>query len=486
MALNAPVFLFLFLPVFLLIYVLIKGNARNAVLLLFSLLFFAWSDPFYLPLILLLCLVNYLVLGAIQRRQPDDPSRRRVFFLGVTTNLLLLLGFKLLAAYGAGWTSALQESGIPLPAWLVFLLPYSYHLPLGISFLAFQVISMLADEYRNVDMRKDEIGEVFSYLLMFPRVIAGPLTKFRVTIGEIRQRDWDWNRVEAGARRFIVGFAKKVLIADQLALITNGGIFDVSPARIPFGIAWLVVISYALQIYYDFSGYTDMAIGLGRMLGFRFPENFNYPYISTSITDFWRRWHITLSNWFREYVFYPLERRRREMPALSQSLNILIVFLLTGLWHGVTLPFILWGLLHGLALVVERGRFGAWLSKTWKPLQHLYALGVILLGWVFFRSPTVAYGWDLLKVLLGIMPSNRMIPYSVFPPVASTTWAAFIAGLVFSVPLPVLLKIFRDDRPAGRGVWVLWLRNLILILMLAAGIIVQAGALYHPFIYGEF
>ena len=199
---------------------------------------------------------------------------------------------------------------------------------------------------------------------MFPRVIAGPLTKFRVTIGEIRQRDWDWNRVEAGARRFIVGFAKKVLIADQLALITNGGILDVPPARIPFGIAWLVVISYALQIYYDFSGYTDMAIGLGRMLGFRFPENFNYPYISTSITDFWRRWHITLSNWFREYVFYPLERRRREMPALSQSLNILIVFLLTGLWHGVTLPFILWGLLHGLALVVERGRFGAWLSKT--------------------------------------------------------------------------------------------------------------------------
>lgn len=486
MALNAPVFLFLFLPVFLLLYFLVKRNARNAVLLLFSLLFFAWSDPFFLPMILLLCLVNSLVLGAIQRRQPDILFRRRAFIFGVTINILLLLGFKLLAAYGGTWMSVILERGIRLPGWLVFLLPYSYHLPLGISFLAFQAISMLADEFRNGGSQKVGMGEVFNYLLMFPKVIAGPLTKFKVTLGEIRHREWDWNQIEVGARRFIVGFAKKVLIADHLALITNRGIFDISPARIPFGIAWLVVISFALQIYYDFSGYTDMAIGLGRMLGFRFPENFNYPYISTSITDFWRRWHITLSNWFREYVFYPLERRRREMPALSQSFNILIVFLLTGLWHGVTLPFILWGLLHGLALVVERGRFGAWLSKTWKPLQHLYTLGAILLGWVFFRSPTVAYARDLLKVLLGIMPSSRMIPYSVFPPLASITWAAFIAGLVFSVPLPASLQIFRDDHPACRSVWVLRLRNLILILMLAAGIIVQAGALYHPFIYGEF
>jgi len=181
-----------------------------------------------------------------------------------------------------------------------------------------------------------------------------------------------------------------------------------------------------------------MAIGLGRMLGFHFFENFNYPYISTSITDFWRRWHITLSNWFREYVFYPLERRRRELPVLTQPVNILIVFLLTGLWHGITPPFILWGLLHGLALVLERGRFGAWLSKTMKPLQHLYALGVILLGWVF------------------------------------------------SVPLPKPLRLLSDELQNNQGIWELWLRNIILLLLLAAGIIVQAGALYHPFIYGEF
>ena len=486
MALNAPIFLFLFLPVFLMLYFLTRGNARNIMLLLFSLLFFAWSDPFYFPMILLLCLVNYLVLGAIQRRKPVDPSRKRVFILGITLNVILLLGFKLIAAYGATWSSVLKDSGVTLPGWLAFLLPYSYHLPLGISFLSFQSISMLADEYRQVDARTTKAGEVFNYLLMFPKVIAGPLAKFRHMLEELRQREWDWGGVEAGVRRFIVGFAKKVLIADQLALITNGGIFDVSPTRIPFGIAWLAVISFALQIYYDFSGYTDMAIGLGRMLGFHFFENFNYPYISTSITDFWRRWHITLSNWFREYVFYPLERRRRELPVLTQPVNILIVFLLTGLWHGITPPFILWGLLHGLALVLERGRFGAWLSKTMKPLQHLYALGVILLGWVFFRSPTVAYAWDLLKVLLGIMPSNRMIPFSVFPPVASITWAAFIAGLVFSVPLPKPLRLLSDELQNNQGIWELWLRNIILLLLLAAGIIVQAGALYHPFIYGEF
>jgi alginate O-acetyltransferase complex protein AlgI len=265
----------------------------------------------------------------------------------------------MLSTYGENWLGLLSGSGIALPAWLLFLLPFSFHLPLGVSFFSFAAISMLVDGFRMQESTNVNIGNVFNYLLMFPKVIAGPIVRFKDTIPQIREREWDWNSLEFGIQRFIIGFAKKTLIADQLALITDRGIFTELPSHYPVGVAWLAVVSFSLQIYYDFSGYTDMAIGLGRMLGFRFMENFDYPYLSRSISEFWRRWHISLSTWFRDYVFYPLERRRQEIPYLSQSLNILIVFLLTGLWHGITLPFIVWGLLHGLAWSVDGGASGS-------------------------------------------------------------------------------------------------------------------------------
>jgi alginate O-acetyltransferase complex protein AlgI len=189
----------------------------------------------------------------------------------------------------------------------------------------------------------------------------------------------------------MLGFAKKALIADQLARVTDRGIFDQPPHLIPTGIAWLVIICYTLQIYFDFSAYSDMAIGLGQALGFNLAENFNYPYRSASITEFWRRWHISLSNWFRDYVFYPLEWKRKSVRWLNQPLNVLILFLLVGLWHGLTPPFIVWGLLQGAALVWERGRFGIWLRSLWRPLQNFYTLTIIVLGWVFFRSPSLAH-----------------------------------------------------------------------------------------------
>lgn len=486
MALNTPVFLFLFLPVFLLIYLLAGKANRNLALLVFSLVFFAWGEPFYSPAILVLSLINLLFIRWMKRKPSGSRIGKVILALGISFNVVSLFFFKLLSTYGEGWFALLTGNGIVLPIWIPFLLSFSFHLPLGVSFFSFAAISMLVDGYRLPDIVDVSAGNVLNYLLMFPKVIAGPIVRFKDTIQQIRERTWDWSGMEAGIHRFIVGFTKKTLIADQLALITDRGVFTETPTHIPFGVAWLAILSFSLQILYDFSGYTDMAIGLGRMLGFHFMENFDYPYLSRSISEFWRRWHISLSTWFRDYVFFPLERKRREIPFLSQSLNIMIVFLLTGLWHGVSLPFIAWGLLHGLALVLERGRWGKWISKAWKPVQHVYALGVIVLGWVLFRSPTVDYAWKLMKVMLGITPSASRIPYSVFPPIANLTWIALISGILFSIPLPSPLRQTLDAMSAKRPVMFAWARSAILTLLFIAGIAAQAGASFQPFIYGEF
>lgn len=486
MALNTPIFLFLFFPAFLLVYLLAGRPHRNQVLLAFSLVFFAWSDPFYFPAILALSLINLLIFRWMRRKLSGSRAGKQILALGICFNVVFLLFFKVVSTYGEIWLSLFTGKGLVLPAWLIFLLSFSFHLPLGLSFFSFQAISMLVHGFHSADRGNVSIGNIFNYLLMFPKVIAGPILRFGDTIHEIREREWDWSDLKIGIQRFVIGFGKKTLIADQLALITDRGIFNESPSHIPFGVAWLVVIGFSLQIYYDFSGYTDMAIGLGRMLGFRFLENFDYPYISRSISDFWRRWHISLSTWFRDYVFYPLERHRREIPYLSQSLNILIVFLLTGLWHGITLPFIAWGLLHGLALALERGRWGAWLSRAWKPVQHVYTLGLITVGWVFFRSPTIGYAWTLLKILLGFMPSNSHIPYSVFPPVANLTWLALVMGILFSIPLVSPLSSLLDTATAKRSVLFNCTRSVLLLLLFIAVIIAQTGADYLPFIYGEF
>ena len=289
MALHTPVFLFLFLPVFLLIYLLAGRAYRNLALLVFSLVFFAWSDPFYFPAILGLSLLNSFIYRWMRRKPPGSRTGKQILALGISINVASLLFFKLFSTYGENWLTLLAGQGVVLPAWLAFLLPFSFHLPMGVSFFSFAAISMLVDSFRSAEMTIANSGNVLNYLLMFPKVIAGPIVRFKETLQQIRERTWDWSDMEAGIQRFVIGFTKKTLIADRLALITDRGIFTESPSHIPLGVAWLTVISFSLQIYYDFSGYTDMAIGLGRMLGIRFMENFDYPYISKSITEFWRR-----------------------------------------------------------------------------------------------------------------------------------------------------------------------------------------------------
>ena len=487
MALNSPTFLFLFLPVFLILYFVSPFRIRNYLLLFFSLFFFLWSDPLYAPFIFGLVLINYFILSAMKTSLFGSQKRSRLLSLGVVVNLAVLILFKIFIAW---WQSlpdlaAVLETNVP--GWIASVLPRAAHFPLGFSFFTLQAISMLVDASGQKDTEIPQFLPVSSYLLMFPKALSGPIERFQNITRQIKQRNTDLSQTAAGIRRFMLGFAKKALIADQLALLTSRDLFSQSPLRLPIGLAWLGLLSYTLQIYFDFSAYTDMAVGLGLALGFKFGENFNYPYFSRSITDFWRRWHISLSQWFRDYVFYPLELKRRSIPWLKQPLNILIVFLLTGLWHGITPPFIAWGLLQGAALILESGSFGSWLKKLWLPFQHGYALAVIMLGWAVFRSPDLPYAWNYLKALAGFGKPAAALTFTAFPPVSPLIWIALAAGILFSFPIiPAIQKSFSLDlSPEKAGVFD-WVQNAFVLALFVAGIIVQAGTSYLPFIYGEF
>ena len=486
MDLNSPTFLFLFLPAFLIVYFIGGRRLRTSLLFLFSLIFLIWGDPLYFPLSFGLALMTYWFLLGIQKNPADDRKQKRLRTLGVVINLACLLFFKILAAYGQSILSLAVSNGMNVPARLVSLLPRLVQLPLGLSFLTFQAISLLLDAPYETAENENLFLPVSLHLLMFPKAISGPLLRFDKLRPQIENRDLNLSQFAAGLRRFMLGFAKKALIADQLALITDGGIFTQSPQHIPTGVAWLVLFSFTLQVYFDFSAYSDMAIGLGQALGFKFPENFNDPYCSVSITDFWRRWHMTLSAWFRDYVFYPLEKKRAVAKKGSQSLNILTVFLLTGLWHGITPPFLIWGLIQGSAIVVERGAFGRWLRGLWRPFQHLYALLVIMTGWVFFRSPNLAYALNFIRTLGNVFKSVKPLPYSAFPPISKLTWIAFAAGILLSLPLKrILYRILPEKLMQNNRNWI-WMQNILILALFFVAILVQSGSNYHPFIYGDF
>ena len=487
MALNSPTFLFLFLPIFLILYFVSPIRIRNLLLLFFSLFFFLWSDPLYAPIIFGLVLINYFILSAMKTSLFGSQKRSRLLSLGVVVNLAVLILFKIFIAWWQSLPDLAAVLDTNVPGWIASVLPRASHFPLSLSFLTLQAISMLVDASGQKDADQPQLLPVSSYLLMFPKAISGPITRFQVIAKQFKQRKTDLTQTAAGVRRFMLGFAKKALIADQLALLTGRDLFSQSPLRLPTSLAWLGLLCYTLQIFFDFSAYTDMAVGLGQALGFNFGENFNYPYLSRSITDFWRRWHISLSQWFRDYVFYPLELKRRSIPWLKQPLNILIVFLLTGLWHGITPPFIVWGLLQGAALILESGRFGGWLKKLWLPLQHGYALAVIILGWAVFRSPDLPYAWNYLRALTGLSKPAAVLTFSAYPPVSPLVWFALAAGILFSFPIfPTLQKRFSLDHSSDQAGVFDWAQNVFALALFIAGIIVQAGTSYLPFIYGEF
>ena len=458
---NSPIFLFLFLPIFIFVYYLAEKRAKLLVGITGSILFYAWGNLIYVPLLVGLVIFAYLAALGINHWR-DQRLSLFLLWAGILANVVLLIGFKL-------WTT----------------IKY----PLGLSYVTFQLIAYFFEVYNNKVAAEKNIIYFSFYLLLFPKIPVGPITRYSQLREQIQNIHVEPQAMADGLRRFIIGFAKKALIADTLAKVVTP-VFNLSSPAVSSSTAWLVIISYSLQLYFDFSGYTDMAIGVGRMLGFRFAENFNYPYLSKSIGEFWRRWHISLSSWFRDLVFYPLERRRLKW--IGQPVNILIVFFLTGLWHGITRNFVIWGLIHGLALVFESTFLGRKLRSFWAPLQHLYALGMILVGWVFFRSPTPHFALVFLRRLLGNVRGLTTLPFELTSPlpfIEPTFVIALLAGIFFAFPVDQWLKnLLRDHISDGRAAKFIFqlLGDMALVLILIFSIAATASTTFMPGLYGSF
>lgn len=483
---NSPTFLFLFLPICLVVYYLADRRYRNLVALAASLVFFAWGQIHYLPLMVFLIVVNFFLGKALELVRDDETGpASRLLWLGIVINLALLIFFKLIIGYGAEWLMRLGLAAEQVN-WL-----NTNSLPIGLSYIAFQAIAYLMD-VRNevVDSEKNFLNFAL-YILFFPKIITGPIARYRDLASQLADRTVTRQGAADGLRRFIIGLAKKALIADTLARVVNPAFSLVEPS-FSTGIAWVVVIGYSLQLYYDFSGYTDMAIGLGQMMGFKFVENFNYPYIARSISDFWRRWHISLSSWFRDYVFYPLEFRRRRASKVRQIANMLIVFLLTGLWHGLTINFVVWGMIHGAAIALEMTGFGRWLKKTWRPVQHTYALVIVVLGWVFFRANTSAFALGLIARMFGWQQGIETLPFSMTQPlplIENSVWLALAAGILFALPvIPWLRKQWHQvqERSAAALVTAAFGYDLLLVFLLVSSVAATVSANLVATIYGGF
>ncbi|SCX79785.1 alginate O-acetyltransferase complex protein AlgI [Lachnospiraceae bacterium XBB2008] len=473
MIFSSNSFLFIFLPITLLGYYAFRGRQRNYWLLFVSLIFFGWSQPGYLWIILLSILINYTFARLVDR----TTGRGRVAFLvaGVVSNLALLFYFKYFNFFFGSIDTVLGThfSGREII------------LPIGISFFTFQGLSYLIDVYRgDVPVQKNLLN-IALYIVLFPQLIAGPIVRYSDISREIDSRIVDPELFAGGVQRFIIGLAKKAILANTMASLADG-IWDRAGGvtQNTWLIAWVGSIAYTLQIYYDFSGYSDMAIGLGRMFGFHFAENFNLPYISKSISEFWRRWHISLSGWFRDYVYIPLGGNRKRV-----YLNLTIVFLLTGAWHGAAWHFVLWGLWNLIFILVERvvrthsGKKDSSHNLVKNTVARIYTLFVVNLGWVLFRAPTLRACLDYIRTMFGI--SRPAEPdFTVFWYLNRWTILIMIISVFFSSELPEKIKNCIKDR-VSVSVYAS-VKYVTLILIFALSVIRIVSGTYNPFIYFQF
>ena len=398
MLFSSMTFLFVFMPLMITVYGLSKREIRNYVLLVASIIFYAWGEPRYLAIMILTILVNYV--GAIEMARFYNKTKRKLILaatIGVDLSFLVYFKyFNFIVDNINGWFQTSLDV-------------IDVIMPIGISFYTFQAMSYLIDVYRREVKAQKDIYKLALYIVLFPQLVAGPIVKYHDVCEQIDKREVRFANVIIGFKRFIMGLAKKVLIANTLAVVVDN-IFAQSTDMLRQGDAIIGAIAYTLQLYFDFSGYSDMAIGLGLMFGFKFMENFNYPYISKSITEFWRRWHISLSTWFKQYLYIPLGGNRRGK--LRTYVNLFVVFLATGVWHGADWAFVVWGIWHAVFIIMEKALgWGKDEVRTWygRALRHVYALIVVVVGWVMFRASSLDYAWEYIQVMFGII-DNHGIP----------------------------------------------------------------------------
>ena len=473
MVFSSATFLFIFLPAVLILYYLMPARGRNVLLLIASLLFYSWSEPSFIALLLVSITADYFIARAMDKA--EGKKRKGWLALSLVLNIGILAYFK----YANFFIDNVQQ----LYRWFG-MEPFEWHkvaLPVGISFVTFQKISYMVDVYRQDHPAQRRWDVLALYILMFPQLIAGPIIRYKEIVAQLADRsaqDTPRNRFN-GLYRFLIGLSKKVLIANVLAQQVDI-IFATAPGELAAGTAWLGMLAYTMQIYFDFAGYSDMALGLGRMFGFSFPENFNFPYISRSFTEFWKRWHITLGNWMKDYLYIPLGGNRKG--TARTYLNLVTVFFLSGLWHGAAWTFVIWGLYHGLFLVLDKWGLRKLLDKMGKIPSTLLTFLFVMIGWVIFRADTTGYAVEYI---------SRLFAWSA--PADGILLDTRFMFILIAATLCAFSGIFSKIESAANGLYgrTLSTRRAILVtLFMVALYVLNSCALlasgFNPFIYFRF
>jgi alginate O-acetyltransferase complex protein AlgI len=481
MLFSSPIFLYLFLPLTLAGYYLFRNQYKNYWLLFTSLIFFAWGGVSFTLILLFSIAMNFVFGVKIQKHLKTDKGYWWLF-AGITMNLTLLGIFKYTNFIIKNLNGLFGFISLPpIPETNILL-------PIGISFYTFHSLSYLVDIYRGKTLAQRNILDLSLYICMFSQLIAGPIIRYSDIWQQLRGRSHTWAKFSSGVERFVIGLGKKVLLANTFARVADDFF---SPHIHPGSLnAWLGAICYSLQIYFDFAGYSDMAIGLGRMFGFEFMENFNFPYIAKSVKEFWRRWHISLSSFFRDYVYIPLGGNRVSIP--RTYLNLLLVFFLTGFWHGASWSFVVWGLFHGFFMVLERLGLEKILEKTWKPIANGYTLLVVILAWVLFRADNLRFALDYWKEMFSFHSNDQQTTLFL----GYLNWELNIAFLVailgsfgvFRIAGENLDKYFNSERKVVKTISFIYqvCSTLFLASMLVLCSIYLVAGTYNPFIYYRF
>lgn len=465
MLFSSVTFLFFFLPLVFIAYYLSPRKIKNYTLLLFSMIFYAWGGLLYLPLLIVSIVVNY-IFGIQIDKHKDNNSRKKVLIVSIIFNILFLGVFKY-SNFIIDNINTIFNTKILIP---------TIPLPIGISFYTFQAMSYVIDVYKHDGKVQKNIFNLALYVSMFPQLVAGPIVRYQTVDDQINSREHNFDKFNSGMERFIRGMFKKVIISNSVGELSTT-IYGLLPHQMSVSTAWLGAIAYTLQIYFDFSGYSDMAIGLGKMLGFDFLENFNYPYISKSVSEFWRRWHISLGSWFRDYVYIPLGGNR--VSNIKVYRNLSIVWLVTGIWHGASWNFIAWGIYFGIFIMLERAFIGKILKKIPKLFQHMYLLIIVVFGWVLFSQPNLTEALEYMKIMVGLGGYPLTNGYFTF--YIKEYWLELSIAIILSAPTFKYIK----SKINIQGI-IYILKPIGLIFIFGVTIIYLVNSTFNPFIYFNF
>ncbi len=466
MVFSSVVFLYIFLPIMLLIYFVVPKKLKNAVMILASLIFFAWGEIRYIFIMLLLAVMDFWCGKNIDKFYDDKKKKRVYLLIDVCVNLLILFFFKY-ADFIITNINNLTHLNIPL---------LNIPLPIGVSFNTFQSLSYIIDVYRGNVKCEKSFYNYLTYTTLFPQIIAGPIVRYETVDEELETKNISLDNFSKGMRRFIIGLGKKVLIANNIGMLWN--ILETGNySELSMLLSWIGICAFALQIYFDFSGYSDMAIGLAWIFGMDFDENFNYPYISKSITEFWRRWHMTLGSWFRDYIYIPLGGNRKGL--LKQIRNILIVWFLTGAWHGASWNFILWGVYFGIVLIIEKIFLLKILEKLPKVFRHIYSILLILVSWVIFAFEDLSKVFEYIKVMFtsDIIYNQESLYY------LKNYLFIIVVGILCSLPIWKILKE-KIDKKENKWLDILTSFGYLAIFLLSTASLVTDS--FNPFLYFRF